>query len=274
MQKNDKSFTFLFKHTNRSRIYFRRISISKNYLAYSALGAGTFLFISVISLGVMAMNGGGLLNAPVVSSIFSPDNRAQTALTTRVRASQIDYSRPDAFDDLSINSGGPFDPDEAGADDAELERQLKVIELTSDPASIPAIWAHMGKINNEFGFRRNPFGGRTYEFHAGMDIDGERGDLVVAPANGTVTEAGWKGGYGQFIEIDHGNGLKTRYGHLSRIEIAAGDVLARGQLIGNVGSTGRSTGPHLHYELRLNERPINPRRFLPQEPTELKKIQG
>ncbi|MEK7856360.1 MAG: M23 family metallopeptidase, partial [Acidobacteriota bacterium] len=93
-------------------------------------------------------------------------------------------------------------------------------------------------------------------------------------AQGTVAEVGWKGGYGQMIEIDHGNGLKTRYGHLSKIEVSAGDSLTRGQLIAFVGSTGRSTGPHLHYELRLNERPINPRRFLPPEPTELKKIQG
>ena len=132
----------------------------------------------------------------------------------------------------------------------------------------------MGKINNEFGFRRNPFGGRSYEFHSGMDIDGERGDMVVAPANGIVTEAGWKGGYGQMIEVDHGNGLKTRYGHLSKIEVEVGETLSRGQMIAFVGSTGRSTGPHLHYELRLNDRPINPRRFLPPEPTELKKVVG
>ena len=109
-------------------------------------------------------------------------------------------------------------------------------------------------------------------FHAGMDIDGERGDQVVAPANGVVTEAGWKGGYGNMIEIDHGNGLKTRYGHLSKIDVNVGDSISRGQIMAYVGSTGRSTGPHLHYELRLNDRPINPRRFLPPEATELKKV--
>ena len=105
-----------------------------------------------------------------------------------------------------------------------------------------------------------------------LDIDGERGDQVIAPANGVVTEAGWKGGYGNMIEVDHGNGLKTRYGHLSKIEVEVGDTLSRGQLMAFVGSTGRSTGPHLHYELRLNDRPINPRRFLPPEATELKKV--
>ena len=135
---------------------------------------------------------------------------------------------------------------------------------------MPTMWAHMGKINNEFGFRRNPFGGRAYEFHGGLDIDGERGDSVAAPANGIVTKSGWQGGYGNMIEIDHGNGLTTRYGHLSKIDVQVGDNINRGQIIGLVGSTGRSTGPHLHYELRVNDKPINPRRFLPPEPSEIK----
>jgi murein DD-endopeptidase MepM/ murein hydrolase activator NlpD len=136
------------------------------------------------------------------------------------------------------------------------------------------MWAHAGKINNEFGYRRNPFNGRGYEFHAGMDIDGNRGDLVASPANGTVTIAGWEGGYGNLIEIDHGNGIKTRYGHLSGIGVQVGDTVKRGQLIGLIGSTGRSTGPHLHYEVRLNDKPINPRRFLPPVPSEIKASNG
>ena len=152
-----------------------------------------------------------------------------------------------------------------------LPMRISRFEVGSNAANLPTIWAHMGKINNEFGFRRNPFGGRTYEFHGGMDIDGERGDMVIAPASGVVSEAGWKGGYGNMIEIDHGNGLKTRYGHLSRIEVESGSQISRGQLIGLVGSTGRSTGPHLHYELRVNDRPINPRYFLPPEPADIRR---
>jgi len=85
------------------------------------------------------------------------------------------------------------------------------------------------------------------------------------------TKASWQGGYGNMVELDHGNGLITRYGHLSRIDVEVGDKVSRGQLMGLVGSTGRSTGPHLHYEIRLNEKPINPRRFLPPEPVELAK---
>ncbi|MBO0201145.1 M23 family metallopeptidase, partial [Vibrio alginolyticus] len=82
------------------------------------------------------------------------------------------------------------------------------------------------------------------------------------PGAGRVIEAGWKGGYGNMIEIDHGNGVTTRYGHLSKIEVEVGDIVTRGQIMGLVGSTGRSTGPHLHYELRINDRPINPRVLL------------
>ncbi len=272
MQKND-TCTFLLSHSHTSRIYIRRIEISNRFLTNTAYSIGLLFltsFVSVAVYGVARYSG------------FTPSDLPENGVAFQAQLSSvptkqgpIDYSRPDDIDEFTANSGGPFDPDdEASNDDAEIERELSAIQNTSDPANLPTIWAHMGKINNEFGFRRNPFGGRTYEFHAGMDIDGERGDSVIAPAGGVVTEAGWKGGYGQMIEIDHGNGLKTRYGHLSRLEVSEGDRITRGQLIALVGSTGRSTGPHLHYELRLNDRPINPRRFLPPEPIDLRKVQG
>ena len=179
----------------------------------------------------------------------------------------INYERPVVS---GLNLGGPSSPFElsnaSDGEESEMEVQLADIERTSNPAFLPVMWAHMGKINNEFGFRRNPFGRRgSYEFRAGIEMDGEKGDIVVAPANGTISKAGWQGGYGNLIEIDHGNGLKTRYGHLSKVNIQIGDTVQRGQQIGLVGSTGRSTGPHLHYELRLNDKAINPRRFLPPE---------
>ncbi|MEO7659051.1 MAG: M23 family metallopeptidase, partial [Pyrinomonadaceae bacterium] len=184
----------------------------------------------------------------------------------------IDYSRPSASSEMAINSGGPEDGDEIDGENTEIEDQLATIRAETNPVYLPTIWAHLGKINNEFGFRRNPFGGRSYEFHAGMDIDGERGDIVVAPANGTVIKAAYSGGYGNMVEIDHGSGLTTRYGHMSKIEASVGDLITRGQLIGFVGSTGRSTGPHLHYELRLHDKSINPRHFLPPEPIDLATI--
>ena len=269
MQKNDEFYTFLLKHSSRSRIYIKKVEVSKKLLRDTAFGVVAFIGISAVTAGVSHIPQLGDLAA----NLPNGSDRALAAEFTAAQAThqQIDYSRPG--DDRSVNSGGPLIQSEDSEDDDEMNRRLQLISTTSDPSSIPSIWAHLGKINNEFGFRRNPFGGRTYEFHAGMDIDGERGDQVVAPAGGVITKAGWQGGYGNMIEIDHGNGLATRYGHLSKIEITEGDKISRGQLIGLIGSTGRSTGPHLHYELRLNDRPINPRRFLPPEPTELKKLQ-
>jgi len=271
MTKNSKYFTFLFSRTSRSRIFIKKVEVSKSLLQNGLLGLVLVFSLTVFGIGIF-----GVVSNTSVSNTFLASSILNPALThvsaqVPVQTTQIDYSRPDSFDDFTANSGGPFSTEDMDAEDIEMENKLRLIQATSNPASIPAMWAHTGKINNEFGFRRSPFGGRSYEFHAGMDIDGERGEIVVAPATGIVTEAGWKGGYGNMIEIDHGNGLFTRYGHLSKIEVQAGDTMTRGQLMGLVGSTGRSTGPHLHYELRLGEKPINPRRFLPPEPTELKK---
>ena len=267
MHNNDKFYTFLLSHSSKSRIYFRRVEVSKKLLKNGLFSLALFFGLSTLGVGIFNYS----TSAHGESRVESQESGAGiSAHHFRLSTlASIDYSRPS--DNLSLNSGGPFLPEHSDLEDVELDRQIRVIRTTSNPAFIPAIWAHMGKINNEFGFRRNPFGGRNYEFHAGMDIDGERGEVVVAAAGGIVTEAGWKGGYGQMIEIDHGNGLKTRYGHLSKIDVAIGDSLALGQPMGFVGSTGRSTGPHLHYELRLNDKPINPRRLLPPEPTELKR---
>jgi murein DD-endopeptidase MepM/ murein hydrolase activator NlpD len=274
MQNTDKSYTFLLSHSSKSRIYFRRVEVSKKLLKNTLFSFGIFFGLSIFGLGIFGAFNYKTSAHTVLSLASAAPVQNQLSAAVPAQPNSFDYSRPTDSDNFSLNSGGPSSPEEAEAEDAEIEKQLQVIQTTSNPASLPSIWAHLGKINNEFGFRRNPFGGRSYEFHAGMDIDGERGDMVVAPGNGIVTEAGWKGGYGQMIEVDHGNGLKTRYGHLSKIEVEVGETLSRGQMIAFVGSTGRSTGPHLHYELRLNDKPINPRRFLPPEPTELKKVVG
>ena len=98
--------------------------------------------------------------------------------------------------------------------------------------------------------------------HTGLDFRAASGDPVRATANGKVVTAGWMGGYGRMVEIDHGNWLSTRYGHLSEINVKAGDHIRIGQVIGAVGSTGRSTGPHLHYETRIGGDPVDPQKFL------------
>jgi murein DD-endopeptidase MepM/ murein hydrolase activator NlpD len=116
-------------------------------------------------------------------------------------------------------------------------------------------------MNSPFGMRMDPFM-KGPAIHTGIDLHGEMGDPVRVTANGKVTIASWQGGYGNMIEVDHGNGLATRYGHLSKIEVKVGDVVRIGQTIGRVGSTGRSTGPHLHYETRIDGEPVDPQKFL------------
>lgn len=274
MQNNSKIFTFLFSYSSRSKIQIRRIEISRRFLQNGLLSLVLVFGISIFGISIVGVfNNGFSGDNEISSSIINP---AINPLSTTVKAQplSVDYSRPAASTNFTFSSGGPLETASDAVDDQAVEIQLKKLQAAGNQSSLPLIWAHAGKINNEFGFRRNPFGGRTYEFHAGMDIDGERGDLVVAPASGLVTKASWQGGYGNMVEVDHGNGLVSRYGHLSKIEVEVGSSLQRGQLMGFVGSTGRSTGPHLHYELRFNDKPINPRRFLPPEPTEIRKING
>lgn len=273
MQNNKKNYTFLLSHTTKSKIYIRRVEISKNLLHSSvAVFILTFGLLSVGVLGLIKTNVLAKDDVPVSAEVTQIPQNNQTITEPK----SIDYSRPTGSENFAMNSGGPIldlqltKEELEEAESGTIQDKIRAIASISNPSFLPTMWSHLGKINNEFGFRRNPFGGRSYEFHAGMDIDGERGDSVMAPANGTVVKAGWQGGYGNLIEIDHGNGLTTRYGHLSKVEVQVGDTVSRGQLIGLVGSTGRSTGPHLHYELRLNDKAINPRLLLPPEPTDLK----
>jgi murein DD-endopeptidase MepM/ murein hydrolase activator NlpD len=98
--------------------------------------------------------------------------------------------------------------------------------------------------------------------HTGLDFRAEVGDPVLVTAGGTVTVAGWSGGYGKMVEVDHGNGFATRYGHMSEIDVKVGQQVKTGQSLGKVGTTGRSTGPHLHYETRIDGEAVDPQRFL------------
>jgi murein DD-endopeptidase MepM/ murein hydrolase activator NlpD len=130
--------------------------------------------------------------------------------------------------------------------------------VTRIPLSAPLRDASM---SSNFGSRTDPFLGSA-AFHAGIDYRSPSGRRVVATAAGRVIAAGRAGGYGNMVEIDHGKGLTTRYAHLSRIDVSVGDTVAAGDLVGRVGSTGRSTGPHLHYETRVGGTAVNPLRYL------------
>jgi murein DD-endopeptidase MepM/ murein hydrolase activator NlpD len=128
-------------------------------------------------------------------------------------------------------------------------------------ASAPTLWPVTGRLTGSFGQRIDPFNGEG-AFHRGVDIATEYGTRIIAPADGVVRFADLMNGYGRAVVIDHGNGITTLYGHMSGFVVSAGQTISRGDTIGYVGQSGRSTGPHLHYEVRLFNTPVNPQRFL------------
>jgi murein DD-endopeptidase MepM/ murein hydrolase activator NlpD len=150
-----------------------------------------------------------------------------------------------------------------------LESRLLVVrrdvELRAALAdATPSIWPVHGWISSTMGWRRDPMTGEA-DYHGGLDIAADRGQPVYATAAGTVTLSRYQGAYGNLVVVDHGFGLETRYGHLSAFEVAAGDRVQRGDVVGRVGATGRATGNHLHYEVVANGRLLNPLQLLTQQ---------
>ena len=159
---------------------------------------------------------------------------------------------------LATEADGSVDPRfrRLGANLARMEALER--GLAGVPQVLPAKYEFM---SSGFGYRSDPFDGSA-AFHAGLDFAGPVGAPIYAAARGTVSFAGQRNGYGNCVEIDHGNGLVTRYAHMSRLRAHVGEKVAAGAVIGALGSTGRSTGPHLHFEVRVHDQPVNPRPFL------------
>jgi murein DD-endopeptidase MepM/ murein hydrolase activator NlpD len=278
MVRDDRLYAFIIAHTSRSRSRIRRICVHKRWLKLSALAG-----LIVIAAALYGIYG---LTQHLRHQYVEQEN-AQLRAENEKQRQQLDNlnHRVEAVEDTSrklaelsgVNqdqqpimngAGGPFIPlDEAAVVEyktKDLEQKLRAYETALlERATVPSIWPVEGSLESGFGGRRNPFGGSSYENHEGQDIEALMGTPVVAAASGTVTIAGCQNGYGNVVYIDHGNGLSTRYGHLSRIDVVVGQTLKRGDHLGLVGSTGRSTGPHLHYEVRINNDPVNPRAYLP-----------
>jgi murein DD-endopeptidase MepM/ murein hydrolase activator NlpD len=167
--------------------------------------------------------------------------------------------------------GGPFVPVALPSESQSFERALTRVniarayadKLSATLVSVPVREPVTGEIDfsSPYGVRVDPFL-HVPAMHTGIDFRGTFGEPIHATAAGTVTSAGWSGGYGQMVEVDHGNGLATRYGHLSEIDVKVGQSMRIGQVVGRLGSTGRSTGPHLHYETRVDGEAVDPQRFL------------
>jgi len=196
------------------------------------------------------------------------DNIRIAAAKKTLRISKVlksmGYSLPDTF---SSSVGGPFVPlDHSVNFDQHLialeESLIHYDRAIAVARSLPTTEPLPGaRITSRFGQRRDPFNGKA-AFHGGIDYKAKTGTPVGAAADGTVIKAGRMGGYGKIVEIKHRNGYITRYAHLSRINVKVGDRIASGQRVGKVGSTGRSTGPHLHFEIRRRGKPVNPSPFM------------
>jgi murein DD-endopeptidase MepM/ murein hydrolase activator NlpD len=205
-------------------------------------------------------------------------NSVEDGMETRVRRMRglisdlgLNSAQLEAAAPRASGMGGPFIPVKLSGDSGPFERELYRINTTRTQmdrlnralALVPYRKPVIGEVEftSGFGVRTDPFLGRP-AMHTGVDFRASMGDPVRVTANGKVVSAGWAGGYGRMVEVNHGNGLSTRYGHLSQIDVKVGDVVKIGEVLGQVGSTGRSTGPHLHYETRIDGEAVDPQKFL------------
>lgn len=195
-------------------------------------------------------------------------SRAMERLPALVKSRAIGGAQPSTFSSVLNSDIGSPDTvlgvlsDLLGVIGSRLESVRDSVERRHALAmATPSIWPVTGWLSSSFGTRKDPFS-HTSDFHPGLDISADYGQPVLATGDATVVSAGMNGAYGNMVVLDHGFGIVTKYGHLSRIAVAQGDEVKRGDLIGYVGSTGRSTGAHLHYEVWMNGRLSNPMQLL------------
>lgn len=159
------------------------------------------------------------------------------------------------------NAGGPSDEDAGNIELLSNYYEEMLANLDRKLENVPLGVPHNGRVTSRFGYRRNPFTNRGREMHSGIDIKGRIGDRVKTTATGRVTFAGYEGQYGYVVKIKHANNYETRYAHLTKPLVKKGQRVAAGDVIGLLGNTGRSTGPHLHYEILKNNRKVNPEKY-------------
>lgn len=281
MLQEKRFYTFVFAPTASSRFHQIHIHYRTIYaiLVLAVVGLATVVVgtyrlarhaVVVAKFNLVQMENRKLRdeNHEVKSNLDRLQGRLAAIETTSRKLAEVSgISRPG---DVSANIGAGG-PSTGGISDLEqataaLERELSQIKEVVDRhqlklSSTPTGWPVRGYITDGFGTRSSPFGD-GHEVHSGLDIATTFGMAIEATADGIVIFAGPHGGYGNVVVIDHGYGITTRYGHMSRIDVKVGDRVHRGKQIGAVGSTGRSTGPHCHYEVRLHDRPVNPLNYI------------
>ncbi|HXU37919.1 MAG TPA: M23 family metallopeptidase [Blastocatellia bacterium] len=282
MPKDNRIYTVLISPSRTSKV--RQLSIHRNIIR----GGVTFFVVALllVTYGVARLGQHEALNLRYLSVKAENESLKQTndayqnsyaKLKGQIsyiedmskelaRSAKMQHS-PET-DDL-VGIGGPETVVALDKAADHLEREVRHISdrLHSDVlrlASIPRGLPVNGYITDGFGMRRNPFNGEGREVHEGLDIAVDFGTPVAATADGLVIYAAPHAGYGNLVIVYHSNGITSRYGHLSRIAVEAGERVKRGDQVGNVGSTGRSTGPHVHYEIRENDQSVDPLRYAGQ----------
>src|SRR4030095_10002115 len=279
MADDNRVYTVLISPSRTSRV--RQFSINRNLLR----GIAGFFLLSLVLViyGAVRMGQHEALNLKYLSVKAENENLKQTNDAyqnsyARLKG-QISYvedmskelarkasmEHSPEIDEL-VGIGGPETVGALGKAADHLEREVRHINdrLRSDIlrlASIPRGLPVNGYVTDGFGMRRNPFNGEGREVHEGLDIAVDFGTPVSSTADGLIIYAAPHAGYGNVVPIYHSNGITTRYGHLSRISVEAGQRIKRGDQIGNAGSTGRSTGPHVHYEIREDGQTVDPLRY-------------
>ncbi len=280
MKKDERFYAFIIARTSRHCSRIRHVSIHERWIQAAVCAAAVVLCAALYGFYGLAQQAAHLRierendrlreeNDRQRQQLDQLKNRVEAIEDASRRLSEISGVSPE--EDLSlVGAGGPLVILDAAAialvetRAAQLEHELKTHEQAlHERARIPSIWPAEGRVTDDYGPRYNPFGGGGSEFHDGLDIAAAWGTPVVATGGGTVLFAGAKSGYGNVVEVDHGNGLVTAYGHLSKIGVVVGQELKRGEPLGSVGSTGRSTGPHVHYEVCIGEAAVSPSHYLP-----------
>jgi murein DD-endopeptidase MepM/ murein hydrolase activator NlpD len=217
----------------------------------SALATGQSLIGKLVCAGSAAF---------MVSAMVSP----AVAATAATAAATSDSFRIPA-EDIEANKTplGVADPEFRSLHDSWGRTDTGPAKTS---VSIPSINpVEVMRFSSQFGYRTDPFQGRRKN-HKGLDIPGPIGTPIYATADGIIGRAQWVSGYGKYVEVEHGNAIQTRYGHLSAMNVVSGQRVKQGEIIGFMGSTGRSTGSHLHYEVRIAGEPVNPNSFLAPVP--------
>ncbi len=272
--------TIIFVPHARAR--FRKLTISTRFLGLSAAAVATLL-VAAVAFG-WAFFASSRQDRRYRQALEENERLRSTAAALHSRIDGISRQLSDfeartkrlaivagLTDSVAGGVGGPGaaalgQPGDLGQQGALLSSRLEQLETQFSRrsaliAATPTVWPVHGALNSGFGLRADPFTGQP-AFHEGVDISTSRSEPVLATADGTVLRSGWAGEYGRAIEISHGDRYTTLYGHLEATLVAEGQTVRRGDRVGLVGSTGRSTAPHLHYEVHVDGRAVNPLEYI------------